>query len=472
MADTKRGWFISFFVGLWAFVNFTRRLVLNIIFVIIVIAIVIAMRTSTPTIQDHTALVLNPKGNIVEQYTADAAQRAFSDAFGDKTREVQLRDILHAIEAATGDAHIERIVIEPDEISGAGISTLREIGIALDRFKAAGKEIIAVSNGMTQGQYYLAAHANRILLHPGSEEGVLLTGFAAYRMYFKQALDWLGVDVHLFRVGEFKSFAEPYIRDDQSPEAREADLFWMGGVWNDFLKDIATQRHVDATQLTAQINDYANVIKSASGDMAKVALDMKLVDELATRDQAVSALIAKGAAEDHTFRQVGFQEYAGQIERQAALDTRPQVAVVVAEGEILGGDQPPGMVGGESTAKLLRDARQDNAVKAVVLRVNSPGGDAFASELIRREVELTKAAHKPVIVSMGDVAASGGYWISMDGDEIYAEPTTITGSIGIFGLFFRHSEHAGQNRHPHRRRRHHAAGRRARSAPTARSENR
>ncbi len=436
MADTKRGWFIGFFVGLWAFINFARLLVFNAIFVIIVIAIIIAMRTGTPTIQDHTALVLNPKGNIVEQYTADAAQRAFSDAFGDKTREVQLRDILRAVEAATGDAHIERIVIEPDEIASAGISTLREIGIALDRFKASGKEIIAVSNGMTQGQYYLAAHANRILLHPGSEEGVLLTGFAAYRMYFKQALDWLGVDVHLFRVGEFKSFAEPYIRNDQSPEAREADLFWMGGVWNDFLKDIATQRHVDAAQLTAQINDYANVIKSASGDMAKVALDMKLVDELATRDQAVSALIAKGAAEEHTFRQVGFQEYSNQVERQLALDTRPQVAVVVAEGEILGGDQPPGMVGGESTAKLLLEARQNNSIKAVVLRVNSPGGDAFASELIRREVELTKAAHKPVIVSMGDVAASGGYWISMDGDEIYAEPTTITGSIGIFGLFF------------------------------------
>ena len=436
MADNKRGWFIGFFVGLWALVNFARQLVFNIIFIFIVVAIIIAMRTSALKVDDHTALVLNPKGNIVEQYTADAAQRAFSGAFGDKVREIQLRDILRAIEAATGDAHIDRIVIEPDEIASAGISTLREIGAALDRFKAAGKEIIAVSNGMTQGQYYLAAHANRILLHPGSEEGVLLTGFAAYRMYFKQALDWLGVDVHLFRVGEFKSFAEPYIRNDESPEAREADLYWMGGVWNDFLKDIATERHLDAAQLTAQINDYANVIKTAKGDMAKVALDMKLVDEFATHDQAVSALIAKGAAEDHTFRQIGFLEYAGQAERQMALDTRPQVAVVVAEGEILGGDQPPGTVGGESTAKLIREARQDNSIKAVVLRVNSPGGDAFASELIRREVELTKAAHKPVIVSMGDVAASGGYWISMDGDQIYAEPTTITGSIGIFGLFF------------------------------------
>ncbi|MEP6484598.1 MAG: signal peptide peptidase SppA [Rudaea sp.] len=435
MADNKRGWFIGFFVGLWALINFARRLVINIIFVIIIVAIVISMRSNAPKVDDHTALVLNPKGNIVEQYTSDAAQRAFSSAFGDKTREVQLRDILRAIQAATGDAHIERIVVEPDEIQSAGISSLREIGIALDRFKASGKEVIAVSNGMTQSQYYLAAHANRILLHPGSEEGVLLTGFGAYRMYFKQALDWLGVDVHLFRVGEYKSFAEPYIRNDQSPEAREADLYWMNGVWGDFLKDIATQRHLDAAQLTADINDYANIVKSANGDMAKVALDTKLVDELATRDQAIAAITAKGVAENHTFRQVGFQEYANILERQMTLDTRPQVAVIVAEGEILGGDQPPGTVGGESTAKLVRQAREDNSVRAIVLRVNSPGGDAFASELIRREVELTKAANKPVIVSMGDVAASGGYWISMDGDQIYAEPTTITGSIGIFGLF-------------------------------------
>jgi len=436
MSERKHGWFVGFFVGLWALINFARRLVVNLIFILIVVLFVMAVRTSAPKIDDHTALVLDPKGSIVEQFTADAAQRTFGGLFGQRVREVQLRDILRAIDAATHDAHIERIVIEPDNIEGAGLSTLREIGTALDRFKAAGKEIIAVSNGMTQGQYYLAAHANRILLHPGSEEGVLLTGFSAYRSYFKQALDWLGVDVHLFRVGEFKSFAEPYIRNDQSPEAREADLFWMGDVWNEYLKDIAAQRHLDVAQLSAQIADYASVVKANGGDMAKVALETKLVDELVTKDQAEVALAAKGAKDEHSYRKVDFLEYSSVIERQMALDTRPQVGVVVAEGEILGGDQPPGTIGGDSTAQLVRQAREDSAIKAVVLRVNSPGGDAFASELIRREIELTKAAGKPVIVSMGDVAASGGYWISMNGDEIYAQPTTITGSIGIFGLFF------------------------------------
>ena len=435
MADKKRGVITGLFVGLWNLLNFTRRLVLNLIFLFLLVVIFVALRTGAPKLQDRTALVFDPKGSIVEQYTNNAAQRALSGAFGDKLKEVQLRDILRAIDAAADDPRIERMVIDADEIESAGISTLREIGVAIERFKQSGKQVVAISNGMTQGQYYLAAHASKIVLHPDSLEGVLLTGFGAYRSYFKDALDWLGVDVHLFRVGEYKSYAEPYIRNDQSPESREADLYWMNDVWGDYLKDIAAARHLDATQLGAQIENYATSIKAAGGDMAKLALDSKLVDQLATRDQARDLLIAQGVKQEHSFRQIDFQDYLGLVEHDTPLDRRPQVAVVVAEGEILGGDQPPGTVGGDSTAKLIRQARENDRVKAIVLRVNSPGGDAFASELIRREVELTKQAQKPVIVSMGDVAASGGYWISMNGDQIFAEPTTITGSIGIFGLF-------------------------------------
>ena len=435
MAENKRGILVSLIVGFWNLLNFSRRLVLNAIFLFLVVVFVVALRSGTPKLKEHTALVLDPEGEIVEQYTSDATERALARMFGEKKKEVQLRDILRAVDAAATDANIDRIVLDPDQIERAGISTLREIGAALERFKAAGKQVLAVSNGMTQGQYYLAAHANRILLHPGSEEGVLLTGFGAYRSYYKDALDWLGVDVHLFRVGEYKSYAEPYIRNNQSPEAREADLYWMGGIWADFLKEIASARHLDADALRARIDGYAEAIKASDGDMAKLALDSKLVDGLATYDQVNALLIAQGARDKHTFRQVDFQDYAAMAERDGALDLRPQVAVVVAEGEILGGDQQRGTVGGESTAKLIRQAREDDKVRAVVLRVNSPGGDAFASELIRHEVELTKQAQKPVLVSMGDVAASGGYWISMDGDQIYAQPTTITGSIGIFGLF-------------------------------------
>jgi protease-4 len=434
MAAQQPNIIVRFFAGIWALFNFTRRLVFGVIALILLIGFIAALRTAAPKLLDKTALVLDPKGAIVEQYTNDAAQRALSNLAGDKSKQTQLRDILTAIDAAAKDPRIARIVLEPDGIDSAGLAISREIGAALDRFKASGKPVIAVSNGMTQGQYYLAAHASTILLHPASLEGVLLTGFGAYRSYYKDALDWLGVDVHVFKVGTFKSYPEPYVRNDASPDAKEADLFWMNDLWGDYLKDIAAARHLDVAKISAQIADYADAVKSAGGDMAKLALADKLVDKLATPDEARQMLIADGARDRHSYRQIDFADYAALVEREHALDTRPQVAVVVAEGEILPGDQPQGTVGGKSTAKLLRAARNDDAVKAVVLRVNSPGGDAFSSELIRREVELTKAAGKPVIVSMGNVAASGGYWISMDGTQIFAEPTTITGSIGIFGI--------------------------------------
>ncbi|MBS0569114.1 MAG: signal peptide peptidase SppA [Proteobacteria bacterium] len=434
MAEQQRGILVRFFVGIWSLFNFTRRLVFGVIALIVLIGFFAALRTGTARLQNKTALVLDPKGAIVEQYTNDAAQRALSSLAGDKSRQTQLRDILTAIDAAARDPRIARIVLEPDGIESAGLSTSREIGAALERFKATGKPVIAVSNGMTQGQYYLAAHANTILLHPASLEGVLLTGFGAYRNYFKDALDWLRVDVHVFKVGTFKSYPEPYVRNDASPEAKEADLFWMNDLWGDYLKDIAAARHLDAAAISAQIANYADAVKSVNGDMAKLALAAKLVDKLATPDEARQMLIAEGVRDRHSYRQIDFADYAALVEREHPLDTRPQVAVVVAEGEILPGDQPQGTVGGVSTAKLIRHARDDDDIKALVLRVNSPGGDAFSSELVRREVELTKTAGKPVIVSMGNVAASGGYWISMDGTEIFAEPTTITGSIGIFGI--------------------------------------
>ena len=435
MADKKHGIVGGFFIGVWNLLNFTRRLVFNLIFLFLLIAFIVALRSGGPKLAEHSALVLDPKGSIVEQYTTEPVQRAFAGVFGDKAKQVQLRDLLRAIDTAAADARIERIVLKPDDIESAGLSTLREIGAALERFKAAGKQVIAVSDGMDQRQYYLAAHANQILLHPDSLEGVLLSGFGAYRSYYKEALDWLGVDVHLFRVGEYKSYAEPFIRNDQSPESREADLYWLNGLWSGYLKDVAEARHLDASKLAELIEHYDEVVKAAGGDMAKLALQNKLVDQLATPDEARDLLIAQGVKQGHGYRHVDFADYASLTERESALDVRPRIAVVIAEGEILSGEQPPGTVGGESTAKLLRNAREDDKNKAIVLRVNSPGGDAFASELIRREVELTKAAHKPIIVSMGDVAASGGYWIAMNGDRIFAQPTTITGSIGIFGLF-------------------------------------
>ena len=429
----KRGVIARLLIGVWNLINFTRLLVFNAIFLLLLILFIAALRTGAPVLRTRSTLVLAPRGDIVEQYTVAPAQRAFSGVFGEAPREVQLRDLLDVIDAAAVDPRIERLVLVPDQIDGGGFAMLREIGAALERFKAGGKDVIAVASGMTQGQYYLAAHADEVLLHP--QGAVLLEGLGRYRSYYKDLLDRIGVVVHLFRVGEYKSAAEPYVRNDASPESKDADLYWMNGVWSDYLKDVAGARKLDLAQLTAQIRDYPQAIKAAQGDLAKLALDQKLVDKLATRDEARELLIEKGVRDDKTFRHIDFPDYLRIVQRERALDVRAQVAVVVAEGEIVSGDQAAGTIGGDSLSRLVREAREDDAVKAVVLRVNSPGGEVFASELIRREVELTRNAGKPVIVSMGDVAASGGYWISMNANRIVAEPTTITGSIGIFGLF-------------------------------------
>ena len=434
MSSKQPGMVSRLLHGLWNALNFTRRLVFNLIFLIVLIAFIGAFFASRPMLAPRTALVLDPKGSIVEQYSADPAQRALSNLAGNGTKEVQLRDVLSVIETATKDQRIERIVLIPDEIEGAGLATLRDIGMALDRFRAGGKEVIAVSGGMDQNQYFLAAHANEILLDP--DGSVLLEGFANYRSYFKDALDKLGVDVHLIKVGTFKSAAEPYILNQASAAAKEADSYWMGGIWQEYLNEIAALRKLDAAKISDDIAHYDERVTAQQGDLAHLALDQKLVDKLATRAEARAMLREKGVADgDEGFRQIDFTRYLATLGADHLPRLGAEVAVVVAQGEIVPGEQPPGRIGGQSTAQLVRAAREDAKVKAIVLRVNSPGGETHASELIRREVAQARTAGKPVVVSMGDVAASGGYWISMDADEIWAQPTTITGSIGIFGLF-------------------------------------
>jgi protease-4 len=438
MAETPRkpNFFVRFVRFLWGGVNFARRLVFGGLALFLLIGILASLGGKGPVLEQKTALVIAPKGSIVEQYSGSPADRALSKALGEEVLEIQLRDILRAIEGAAADPHIDRIVIVPDLLASAGYSTLMEIGAALKRFKASGKEIIAFGDGMAQTGYYLAAHADKVYLHP--EGAVLLEGIGRYRTYFKDAFDKFGVEARLFRVGEFKSSGEVYVRNDASPEAKEADLYWMGDLWQRLLADISTLRKIEPGKLAADIDNYVALIKASDGDLAKLALEQGLVDELKTRDEVRAILVEKGAPDEEgkTFRQIDAADYAAYLQRTDMLNAgKPAVGVVVAEGEIVDGDQPPGMVGGDSTARLLREAREDENIKVVVLRVDSPGGGVFPSEVIRREVELTRAAGKPVIVSMGDLAASGGYWISMNADKIYASPSTITGSIGIFGLW-------------------------------------
>jgi protease-4 len=440
MNAVRRGPIARLFRGLWDTLNFTRRLFFNLIFLGLLVLLLVAVLSAGGgghVLQDRTTLVIAPEGALVEQYSADPFTRALAKATGDSAGEVQLRDLLRALDAAKDDKRIERVLLRTDRMRFSGYASIREVAAALAKLRAAGKQVVAFGESFVQQQYLLAAQANEVYHDPMG--GLLLEGLGRYRQYYREGLqDKLGVDVHLFRVGEFKSAAEPYILDAASPEAKEADLFWMNDIWQRFLADIAKARGLSARQLAADIDTLPRGIESAGGDLARYALQHKLVDGLKTEEQVDDLLAERGVADpdaDDGFRGVDLDAYLKHVDGGVqAVDGRPQVAVVVAEGEIAGGKQPAGSIGGESTAALLREARDDDRVKAVVLRVDSPGGEVFASEQIRREVVALKKAGKPVVVSMGDLAASGGYWISMNADRIYADPSTITGSIGIFGL--------------------------------------
>ena len=440
----RRSPFAAFFVGLWDVANFTRKLVLNLIFfgllfLVFIFFIIAAGSGGVKPLMERTTFVLAPEGRLVEQFTADPATRALAKALGDKSaEEVQLRDLLRAIEAAQKDEKIERMLLRVDQLQPTGYASLREVAAALAKFRASGKQIVAFGENLSQTQYLLAAQADEVYLDPMGS--LMLEGLGRYRQYYREGLqDKLGVDVHLFKVGEYKSAAEPYVLDAASKEAKEADLYWMNDVWQRLLADIAKVRKTTPEALAAGIDTLPEGIAAAGGDLAKYALQQKLVDGLKTQEEVEDLLIERGVADEDSdtgFRAIGLTGYLTQLDAKInPLDKRPQVAVVVAEGEITDGDQPAGRVGGLSTSALLREARDDDDVKAVVLRVDSPGGGVYASEQIRREVAALKKAGKPVVVSMGDLAASGGYWISMNADRIYADASTITGSIGIFGLF-------------------------------------
>ena len=435
--------------GCWAFLcvigrgfNVVRLVILNLVFFVLLFVVLlllvggVAGSRMAHTIKDGSVLVLQPKGELVEQYSIEPLQRALQSLSGEPPKQVQMRDLVGAIDAAGKDKRISRILLLPDELKGGGFATLREVGAALDRFRAAGKPVIVWGVNLDQGQYYLAAHADRILLDP--QGGVMITGLASYRLFYKDLLDKLGVDVHLFRVGRYKSAAEPYILDHASDDSKAADRFWMGGLWDEYIDEVAKLRQLDPAVFRADIDNLPDAIARTQGDLAKLAQDEHLVDGTATRAQ-LDAMMRKagvpaGDKPQEGFRQVDLSRYAANLEHDSPF--APGVAVVVAEGEIVGGRQPQGSVGGDSTSALIRAARHDRRTKALVLRINSPGGEVYAAEQIRREIELTRKAGIPVVVSMGNVAASGGYWIAMNADRIYADPNTITGSIGIFGMYY------------------------------------
>lgn len=445
MSDAKPGPIRTFFQFIWNAVNFTNHLVFNLIMLVILISILavisagMSAKSFTP-LRDNTALVLDLEGVLVEQRTVDSISTALAEAQGGGEREILLRDVLSIIKAAKKDPHITHLVLNTDGYNAPGMASTREIAAALKDFKTSKKPVYAFADNYEQKQYLLAAQADKIFLDP--EGAFFPEGLGRYRLFYREALqDKLGLDVHLFRVGEYKSAAEPYILDAASEESKQADLYWMNDIWQRYLQQVGKARGIAPEAISAAINELPQRLAAVKGDLAQLALNEKWVDGLKTAYEMEEYLVDQGVAfddESGSFQQIDMIDYLGHVNsNKMAKPQSNAVAVVVAQGEIVDGEQPQGMVGGVTTSALIRAAREDEEIKALVLRVDSPGGSVFASEQIRREVELTKAAGKPVVVSMANVAASGGYWISMNADRIYADESTITGSIGIYGLMLR-----------------------------------
>jgi protease-4 len=392
---------------------------------------------SIPLVPDKAALVIAPQGPLVEQLSGDPLERALAESLRQLPAETLLRDVVEAIEKAGDDERISALYLDLGGLDGAGVAKLQEVGRAIAKFRESGKPVIAYGDFYDQRQYYLAAYADEIYLDP---QGVVyIDGFANYGMFVKDAIDKLAIDWNIFRVGDYKSAVETFTRNDMSAEEREASLVWLGTLWDTYKDDVAGARGIEPAALQTYADDAVAGLRRADGSLARMALDAGLVTALEGRFAAEERLAAITGEDDNGGIYVGVEQdaYLANVRSQEALSREPKdtVAVIVAAGEILPGEQAPGMVGSDTLAWQLREARENDAVKAVVLRIDSPGGSVFASEVIRREVAALREAGKPVVASMSSLAASGGYYIAMDCDRIVASPATLTGSIGVFAMF-------------------------------------
>lgn len=411
------------------------RKVLHLLLLLVIFGFVVgALRTSIPRLPAKAALLIQPEGELVEQQAGDPLERAFSEARGAGNDETLLRDLTDAIDAARSDARIQALVLDFDAMSGAGQPTLDELARSVTAFRKSGKKVIARATTFTRDTYYVAAHADEVYVDP--DGFVLLEGYDRFRMYYKGALDKLGVDMNVFRVGAYKSAVEPYTRQDMSEQDREESVAYLGALWKNYTDAVAKARGLKGDEVRARVVSLSDDVPAAGGDAAKVALESKLVTGVKTSIE-VEARVAELVGEDEdtgSYQQVDLEDYLRVVRAEETLrkDAGARVGVIVASGEIVDGMQPAGTIGGSSTSELIRKARLDEDVKALVLRVDSPGGSVTASEQIYQELLAFRATGRPVVVSMGDLAASGGYYISMAADEIWASPATITGSIGIF----------------------------------------
>ena len=429
-----RGFFRRFFSGIGSAITFSRNLVMNTIFILFLIVLIVAIGSSAPKpLPEKFALQIAPSGILVDQRSyMDTASLLLNDE--NEESETIVRDVVDAINQAADDKRIDSIVLELGNLEGGGITKMSEIGQALQSFKAKEKHVIAVSDNYSQDQYFLASFADEIYLHKMGE--VQLTGFGRYITYYKTALEKLGVNMHVFRSGKYKDYVEPYLRDNMSDESREHNAQWLNALWAQYTSVIETQRKLPAGSLNTLINNLDTKLAEVKGDSAQLALNEKLVDKLVSRSEIDDLLVEKfgKSEEDNYYNAVGVHAYLAESKLHK-FPKAQQVGLIVASGTIQDGLHPEGSIGSENFVDILRSVQDDDSIKALVIRVDSGGGSAFASEIIRAEIDAIREKKIPVFISMGSVAASGGYWMATAGDEIWATPTTITGSIGVFGAF-------------------------------------
>ena len=433
----KRNLFVRLLSGIWSGVDGFRK-VLHLLLLLFVFAIFVgAISGTTPLLPDRAALFIKPAGVIVEELEGDPFDRAVAELLDEAQPQTVLQDIVDALEYASEDDRIGAVHIELSALGAAGLPKLQRIARAIEEFQESGKPVIASADFMSQQAYYIAAHADEVYLNP--EGGILLQGYGRFRTYFSDAIEKLKLDWNIFKVGTYKSAVEPFERMDMSDADREATVNLIDQLWGTYLEEVAAARAMSPSEMENYADDFIDMVAAADGDLARAAKDNNLVDELLTRTELRELLIGYvGTDEDSDvdYSSIGMSEYLAHEDiLNGEKVAEENIGIIIASGAIQSGTQPPGAIGADSTARLLRRARDDESVKAVVLRVDSPGGSAFASDVIANEIAALQDAGKPVVASMSSVAASGGYWISVGADRVFANSTTITGSIGIFGMF-------------------------------------
>jgi protease-4 len=417
--------------------TFIRNTLMNLAMLsLLIIVLLTLLPKEVSHIPSQSILRLDISGNIVEEKRIfGAVEKLLDDSVDPEATEPEtgLQDILDIIDNGAADDRIVALLLNLKYMENAGLNQLQVIGQALTNFKESGKTVIAAEDYYTQSQYYLASHASKIFLHPMG--GVDIHGFGVYRLYFRKAMEKLAITYNIFKVGTYKSALEPFTRDDMSVDDRKQNEIWLSALWRVYTDTILQQRKLSQEVLENYTSNISEALQGTQGDTAQLALKMGLVDEVANHADISTYLTTLTKSSDGKPRFVGSQSYLDSIlPSYSKVDLQgDKIGLIIAEGNILPGKQPPGLIGGDSLAALIKKAREDKQIKALVMRINSGGGSAFASEIIRQELLLLQKKGKPVVVSMGAVAASGGYWIAADADEIWASEATITGSIGIFG---------------------------------------